>query len=246
MDVNIKDWYKNWFGNEYLTIYAHRDDEEANQLIELIHTYLKISPRINILDLCCGQGRHALQLAQSGYKVYGMDLSRQLLQVAKFRKTEDQNAYFVQADMRYLPTYQAFDLLLNLFTSFGYFESDVENISVFHQFFHALKKGGNFVFDYFNTRHVIENLVPFEKDQVGDLKIEIKRCIKGSRVQKRIYIKNKNHSAVFYESVKMYTRNEILNMLQEVGLRVHYIFGNYDGSKFSLNSPRLIIMGQKT
>ena len=131
MVVEKKTWYKSWFGNEYLTVYAHRDEEEARQVIDLIQRFIKINSDFNILDLCCGQGRHVLHLASLGFKVMGIDLSRTLLEVAKYKKNKDDSAHFIQADMRNLPTSQSFDLLLNLFTSFGYFETDKQIRCVF-------------------------------------------------------------------------------------------------------------------
>jgi hypothetical protein len=117
---------------------------------------------------------------------------------------------------------------------------------VFRQFFQALKKGGNYVFDYLNKPHVIENLIPYERDQVGDIQLELERHIAGSRVEKRISLIKQNHTSVFYESVKMYTSQEIFRMLQSVGLKVNYTFGNYNGRELRYNSPRLIIIGEKS
>ena len=245
MDVKIKDWYKNWFGNEYLTLYAHRNDDEANDLIDLIHAYIKVSPHARILDLCCGQGRHTLILAKLGYTVYGMDLSRTLLRTARDKKDQNHSAYFIQADMRHLPTVSSFHLLLNLFTSFGYFESDQENQAVFCEFYNALERGGNFVFDYLNPTHVIQNLVPHEHEESNEMEIDIERQINGSRVQKKICLKKDTKESIFYESVKMYPPNEIFTMLKQAGLSVLHVFGDYRGTEFDQNSPRLVVIGEK-
>jgi SAM-dependent methyltransferase len=157
----VTNWYENWFGNEYLTIYAHRDEDEARQLVQLILTYINLDKNAKIIDLCCGQGRHTFLFAQEGFEVYGFDLSRTLLQVAKYKTDKSNNTFFIQADMRYLPAMHSFDLLLNLFTSFGYFETDIENKTVFQQFHQVLKTGGYFVFDYFHTPYILANLERF-------------------------------------------------------------------------------------
>jgi SAM-dependent methyltransferase len=245
MDVIPPDWYKNWFGNEYLTVYAHRDEAEAEDLIKLIHLYTRLTPGARILDLCCGQGRHALRLAELGYNVIGLDLSRTLLQVAKFRRNPSQTANFVQADMRHLPAVQSFDLILNLFTSFGYFEEDQENQAVFDQFNLVLKPGGFFVFDYLNVDHVVSNLVPSHADQVGDYFIETERQINADIVQKKITIHKDGLKRIFYESVKMYDPQEIEMMLCRSGLEILHIFGDYKGNEFNPTMPRLLIIGQK-
>ncbi len=245
MALEKKSWYKNWFGNEYLTVYAHRDEEEARHLVKLIQKHIDLNPTHKILDLCCGQGRHVSQLAQLGYKVYGIDLSRTLLEVAKNNENKGKSAFFIQADMRHLPTSQSFDLLLNLFTSFGYFESDEENESVFHQFNQALKPEGIFVFDYFNTAYIEKNLIPYHKERIKGLLIEQERFIEGSRVQKIIKLNREGEQSIFYESVKMYDPDQLQSMMRNAELDILYTFGDYFGSELSFSSPRVILIGQR-
>lgn len=241
----VTNWYENWFGNEYLTVYAHRDEDEARQLVQLILTYINLDKNAKIIDLCCGQGRHAFLFAQEGFEVYGFDLSRTLLQVAKYKTDQSNNTFFIQADMRYLPAMHSFDLLLNLFTSFGYFETDIENKTVFQQFHQALKTGGYFVFDYFHTPYILANLERYKSEQIGDLTVEQERFIEGSRVQKIIRLNRQGKQSTFYESVKMYKPDQIIKMMEETSLSVRYIFGDYKGSSLSEDSERIIIIGQK-
>lgn len=241
----VTNWYENWFGNEYLTVYAHRDEDEARQLVQLILTYINLDKNAKIIDLCCGQGRHAFLFAREGFEVFGFDLSRTLLQVAKYKNDQSNNTFFIQADMRYIPAMHSFDLLLNLFTSFGYFETDIENKTVFQQFHQVLKTGGYFVFDYFHTPYILTNLERYQSEQIGDLTVEQERFIEGSRVQKIIRLNRQGKQSTFYESVKMYKPDQILKMMEETSLSVRYIFGDYKGSPLSENSERIIIIGQK-
>ena len=241
----VTNWYENWFGNEYLTVYAHRDEDEARQLVQLILTYINLDKNAKIIDLCCGQGRHAFLFAREGFEVYGFDLSRTLLQVAKYKNDQSNNTFFIQADMRYIPAMHSFDLLLNLFTSFGYFETDIENKTVFQQFHQVLKTGGYFVFDYFHTPYIVANLERYQSEQIGDLTVEQERFIEGSRVQKIIRLNRQGKQSTFYESVKMYKPDQILKMMEETSLSVRYIFGDYRGSPLSEDSERIIIIGQK-
>ena len=237
-------WYENWFGNEYLSVYAHRDEEEARKLIELILQYVQLDKKAKILDLCCGQGRHAYILSQKGFEVYGIDLSRTLLQVAKYKNNRNDNTFFIQADMRSLPSVNSFDLLLNLFTSFGYFEEDIENKTVFREFHQVLKPGGNFVFDYFHTPYLLAHLERHHSEKIGDLIVEQERFIEGSRVQKIIRLNRGGKKSTFYESVKMYEKDKILEMMNETNLSVRHIFGDYAGSPLRDTSERIIIIGQ--
>jgi len=246
MDVKIKNWYKHWFGNEYLTVYSHRDTKEAKQLINLIQTNIQLPRNAKVLDLCCGQGRHANLLAEAGYNVFGIDLSRTLLEIAKFKTAIKGSAYFIQADMRFLPVTHSFDLLLNLFTSFGYFDTDQENAKVFYQFNQALKEKSCFVFDYFNSNHVKESLIPFQKEKIGEIIVEQERYIKNSRIQKKINITEMGNRSIFYESVKMYEPEEIFRMMESAELKVSKIFGDYQGKEFDTYSPRLLVIGEKS
>jgi ubiquinone/menaquinone biosynthesis C-methylase UbiE len=176
--------------------------------------------------------------------VYGIDLSRTLLEQAKYNNNPQKKAHFIQADMRHLPVLNKFDLLLNLFTSFGYFQTDSENSTVFGQFHQVLKTGAYYVFDYFHTRQVRENLVPFQQEIYGKVRVEQERYIEGTRVQKKIKIQKDGRKSVFFESVKMYDPDQIVQMMEASALQVNQILGDYNGQPFNDNSPRLIIIGQ--
>jgi len=246
MVIKRKDWYRHWFGNEYLTVYAHRDEEEARSLVNLIEKNIPLNPDHRIMDLCCGQGRHALLLASRGYRVVGVDLSRTLLELAKFNADPLKSPRFIQADMRTLPFSGQFDVLLNLFTSFGYFEQDRENMQVFEQFYQVLRPHGYFVFDYLNVQHVVENLVEYQSEQSDGNRIDLERKIKDKRVEKKITLNKDGRLSEFFESVKMYQPDEIFNMLKMAHLKIVNIFGDYSGIPYEINTPRLLIIGKKT
>ncbi|HVD04570.1 MAG TPA: class I SAM-dependent methyltransferase, partial [Gemmatimonadaceae bacterium] len=95
----MKDWYEEWFGEEYLALYPHRDDEEAREVAALIAGRIDVPAGAPALDLGCGSGRHQRALAERWWTV-GLDLSHPLLHVAR---GEDRNAALVRADMRQLP-----------------------------------------------------------------------------------------------------------------------------------------------
>jgi ubiquinone/menaquinone biosynthesis C-methylase UbiE len=244
MDVVPQNWYKTWFGNEYLTVYAHRDEHEARKLINLLQSNIQLAADAVIIDLCCGQGRHATHLANLGFRVIGVDLSRTLLEAAKYHGKGSDSAKFVQADMRQLPFQKNFDLLLNLFTSFGYFETDQQNLTVFSEFERVLKKNAWFVFDYMNTDYVKDTLNPCQEEVIENIVIKQNRTIEEDRIQKKITLIDDTHETVFYESVKMYTPQKIYAMLETAGLKIRQVFGDYSGSSFEKKSPRLIIFGQ--
>src|SRR5207248_726507 len=121
------DWFEEWFGEDYLHIYQHRDETEAERAIELIATNLAGRRIDTVLDLACGAGRHTRVLRERWWTV-GLDLSMSLLKLAR---KESDDAPYVRADMRELPFGDSsFDLVVNLFTSFGYFDDDSEHVRV--------------------------------------------------------------------------------------------------------------------
>jgi len=245
MALTESNWYQNWFGKDYLKVYSHRDQKDAQQLVQLIFSNITLYKDSHILDIGCGQGRHLSVFAEKKYQITGIDLSAVLLRIAKQNHINNSFAHFIQADMRKLPLNSNFDLILNLFTSFGYFENDDENISVLKQINLLLKESGNFVFDYFNSDFVKKNLVPKHKEKVGELIVEQERYIENSRIKKKINMMKNGKKSTYFESVKLYSPEEIFHMLQSVNLKINKTFGNYDGSSFNQESPRFLVFGEK-
>jgi ubiquinone/menaquinone biosynthesis C-methylase UbiE len=122
-------WYEESFGNDYLTVYKHRDHNGALEEVKRISSWLRLPKGAEVLDLCCGMGRHSMALHDLGYKVTSLDLSDVLL--AEARRTDVRSRIqWVKGDMRRLSIAQPFDAIFNLFTSFGYFDDDKENLAV--------------------------------------------------------------------------------------------------------------------
>lgn len=123
----MTEWFKQWFGEEYHDLYAHRDEADARRAVDLIRRVVTLESGAWILDLACGPGRHAAELARAGGRVVGFDLSRAMLRRARERNS----AVLVRGDMRALPFKSgSFALAVNLFTSFGYFLDDAEHARV--------------------------------------------------------------------------------------------------------------------
>jgi len=122
-------WYKDWFNSEhYLRVYSHRDQSEAERLVELISKNLNFNANPSLLDMACGAGRHAVAFAKLGFKVTAIDISPRLISEAKL-SAEQASAEidFVLSDILEYESNKRFDLVINLFTSIGYFEKDVIN-----------------------------------------------------------------------------------------------------------------------
>lgn len=243
-----KDWFKDWFASkDYLDVYSHRNSEDTNNLIDLIISYTQIKPNAKILDAACGAGRHSIKLAQNKFNVTGFDLSETLLDVAMKEATlANVNINFLRSDLRTFYSTEKFDLILSLFTSFGYFSTEKENFAFAKNAFKMLNKNGYYVLDYLNKDYLEENLIEESERSVADKKIIEKRRIVEGRIIKKITIEKEDNSSEFIESVQLYSYQEIVIKFGEIGFYDVQVFGDYLGSKFDKEkSERCIIIFQK-
>ena len=243
-----KEWFKDWFSSkEYLDVYSHRNSEDAERLLELIIRNINIEPDAKILDAACGAGRHSIYLAEKGFDVTGFDLSSTLLKIANENSKELKlDINFINSDIRQFSSKTNFDLIVNLFTSFGYFDTGEENFAFPKNAFDMLNEHGYFVLDFLNKNYVIKTLVPESEKRIGNKIISEKRKIENGRVVKKIIINEENKKAEFFESVKLYSSEEILEKFFQIGFKIKSIFGNYAGDDFlEDDSERLIVIFQK-
>lgn len=243
-----KDWFAQWFESvDYLNLYRHRTNEEAETFISTILKATGLNAPAKVLDSACGAGRYSIAFAKMGFDVTGFDLSRLLLEHAvRQAKEEGVNIDFFRSDIREVKLSGKFDLALNVFTSFGYFESEEENFQFFKNAFDHLVSGGFFVFDYFNSRFLTQNLVPKSQHVNADGKIIEMRRIENNRVVKEIRIQQNGVSKEFVESVQIYSGSEIIDKCSKIGYKLITKFGNYNGAEFKNDSSeRFIAIFQK-
>ena len=242
------EWYKNWFNSEeYLKVYRHRDQKEANELVQLVIKNIDVSKVNNVLDMAAGSGRHAIIFTEKGFKVTAVDLSENLLSIGK-KNAENENVKieFVHSDIRNFNPNIKYNLILNLFTSIGYFEKDEENYFILSKAYKLLENNGYFVLDYFNKNFVENNLVPSTVDEFDGSVITQNRFIEGERIIKEITIDNKGKINKYFESVRMFSKDELINMMEKLGFRIIKTFGDFMGNSFELDSsPRIIIIACK-
>lgn len=247
----MQDWFKDWFAaEEYIELYSNRDYREAEKIANLIINFCdnrQIEIR-NMLDVACGYGRHSIYFAKKIKYVFAFDLSFNLIKIALTNKHKFnlQNLHYFVADMAKLPLKQKFDLITNLFTSFGYYLKDKDNFQILKNINLVLKKGGIFVFDYFNSFFLAKNLVEFEEKIIGEKKFRIRRYIINDRVIKEIEIFADDKIKRYVESVKLYSKENIEKMFCDCGFQILSEYGDYDGNSFDINkSERLIIFAKK-
>lgn len=244
---NSKDqWWRDWFNSIYLDVYSHRDEEQAMREVAATAALLSLRSDHQILDLCCGNGRHCRALHRAGFEnVVGVDYSYPLLRHGRTLSPID----FVRGDMRLLPILSdSLDSVLSYFTSFGYFQTNIENLQVLHEAARILKPGGSFLLDYLNPNHVRKHYVPQSVRKHGEYTIHERRYFAddGMRIEKEILIENwgeKEHR--FYESVRLYELHEMQDMLESADLIIKNVLGDFSGEAYSKESHRMILYGTK-
>jgi len=231
------EWFETWFDSPYYSIlYKHRDKIEAQNFLDKLLNYCQLDKNSHILDLACGEGRHAIYLNQLGYRVTGIDLSANMIGVAKSFSNE--KLHFVQADMRN-PFPEKYDAILNLFTSFGYFLDEKDDLKIVQNIKDSLSKNGLVVIDFLNTLVATKNMVSNEVQEINDTKFVIDRYISDGCLIKEIKVDGKN----YYERVKCLDLLKIKNLVNKVGLEIYETFGDYQLNPFDKNkSSRLIIL----
>jgi len=216
--------------------------EEIQQLIELIGE----KPQ-NVLDLACGAGRHSLALADMDINVCGVDLSRHLLSEAK-RRAQHHDIEWVQADMRQFGREGAFDWVLCMWTSFGYFDDPHDDIEVLHRCYENLRSGGHLVIDVTGKEYVLRNIQPVHLTEYEDGKLLIERptlsegmtrydnewlLIDGDQVHRTHWFHN------------LYSGDRLMNLFYQAGFRQVHIYGSVAGDEYDLDASRLLVIGEK-
>lgn len=240
-----KKWYQNWFNSPYYHILYHqRNDEEAEFFIDNLCAFLTPQQDARILDIACGRGRHAVYLNKKGYDVTGIDLSFANIQFAK--QFENEKLHFFMHDMRHLLYINYFDYAFNLFTSFGYFNSDKEHIKALKSFNRSLKKDGILVLDYFNREKILHNLVGQEIKVIEDIEFHITKKIENDKIIKTITFEHRKKKFSFREEVKAFSMEDFERLFEASGFEIQRYFGDYALSEYDEDrSDRIVFICRK-
>jgi len=244
-------WYKIYFGEDYLLkIEPILTPDRTKREVDGIDNLLGLPQGSSILDLCCGHGRHAIPLAQRGYKVTGQDLSEVFLREAeKEAQVQVVHVHWLHGDMRNIPFEKEFDAVINIFTAFGYLEDQGEDQKVLQQVSKALKPGGLFLLETLHReglmRHYAPQLISHYPD--GLIVLEERRfdLLTSSNEVKVTMLFSDGQRREYSHSLRVYTLTELAQMLAVAGLQVKAFYGGLDGNALTMDSFRLILLSQK-
>ncbi len=243
-DAQREGWYRRAFGELYLLVYSHRNEDLAQREIDFLLQKLNLPTGSWVLDLCCGSGRHLRFLRKAGLCAVGLDLSSALLSEAASKR--GLRGALVRGDMRHLPFERTFKCVLNLFSSFGYFASDRENERALREMVRVLEPGGWLVVDHINRPYLERTLVPRSEEEFPEGRLVQERRISGKRVEKEItWIRKGEEPLHVHESVRVYTRTELEELLQRFGLEVKWWWGGFEAQPLAAHSPRMIAVARK-
>jgi SAM-dependent methyltransferase len=242
-----REWFASWFDSvHYHRLYAHRDTMEAADLVDALVGRLAPPAGAAILDLGCGSGRHARRLAAHGFEVTGLDLSAASL--ARARRRPGAPVRFVRQDMRQPFGTRAFDCVVSLFTSFGYFADAADHEAVVDNIARALRPGGRVVLDYLNVARAEADLVPQEIAERAGILYRVSRWSDAAAIHKRIVVEDPASPGpvAFVERVTKLAARDFARLFARARLVVEAVYGDYALGAFEpAVSPRLILVARK-
>jgi len=240
MTEKTQQWYASWFDSPfYHILYKDRDYNEAEAFMYNLTNYLNIPEQGEILDLACGKGRHSVYLNSIGYNVTGVDLSKNSIDFAK--QFENETLHFEVHDMC-KPYNKQFDGVFNLFTSFGYFDKEIDNLNTIKAIQADLNTTGFGVIDFMNTEFVIDNLVAEDVKTVNGIDFLQKRRVENGYIIKDISFTAEGEYYDFQERVRAFTLADFETLFEQAGVYLLDIFGDYKLNKFYKNSSERLIL----
>jgi len=240
-----KEWFAEWFDSPYYhLLYNGRDEQEAQTALDHLLGALDLAPGSKVLDLACGKGRHSRYLAAKGFEVTGLDIAPASILFA--RQFENEHLSFYQHDMRNPFRINYFDAVMNMFTSFGYFNTDAEHLMALKHVATGLKPGGLFLLDFFNEAHVRKNLVRTDTKTVDKIEFSLKKWTRNGYVFKEVSFQTGGRLFHFRERVRLFSLGDFRHLFAAAGLRLKQTYGDYDLSGFEpAHSKRLILIAEK-
>jgi SAM-dependent methyltransferase len=235
-------WFATWFNSPfYHTLYKHRNDTEAKIFMSNLAEYLHIPAKAKILDAACGKGRHSAFLSSNGFEVIGFDLAPESIAEARKNFADLPHLEFFVHDIRQTFKSNYFDYVFNLFTSFGYFETDEENVRTIQALAGSLHQQGTLVIDFFNVHKVMQTLPCQEQKTIDDIDFKIEKSLQGRIIVKDIYFEHQAKPYHFQERVMAITEDDFKSYFEQCKLSVQACLGNYHLEPFDPHTSERMI-----
>jgi SAM-dependent methyltransferase len=241
-----------WFEDEeFWTAYAPvMFDEarwaEATASVDAIEALVGLAPGAAVLDACCGPGRHSLELASRGYEVTGVDITEAYLEAARESARGMGNARFLRADLRKLDLPPAFDLAINLYTSFGYFADPADDLEALRRLRAALKPGGALVLETNGKETAVRDFTPGESFERGGWEIRTEFSVVGpwEGLRNRWVVSRDGTTVDRAFVLRLYAGTELRAALLEAGFAEASLFGGLDGSPYDQAARSLVALAR--
>lgn len=244
-------WYKELFaGEDPARLHYYEESEKSQAEVTFIIEKLGLTPGMRVMDLCCGQGKHLVDFARRGYCAVGIELSDYMLDKCRENiSREGLNAHIMHSDMREIDFNAEFDVVINMWTSFGYLESEEEDQKVLDQVARALKPSGWFVLDFVNHDSMIKRFLErtWIENTNGDLVTSERHYdpVTGRLhcTEKTLYCDGAKRE--ISHSIRLYTFTELARMLKLAGMTVGSVWGGFDGSELTMDSKHVLVAAQR-
>ena len=250
------DWSFRFLNNsDYLAIYQEMTGpERTGQELDFCTRVLNWETGQRILDAPCGAGRHSLEMARRGYAIAGLDFSIYLLECAQKASNELDGHLnpprFVRGLLQTMPIRDnTFDFAVCLFSSFGYGESDDENVAVIKEFNRVLKPGGKLVIDVMNRHFIVPRLNPIYHSVQAGLTVQEERSFtdRGRRLHNLITVQDGNGDRRQYlYRPWLFNGWELSWMASRAGMKVDKLYGNFHADEYQTESERAMMVAIKS
>jgi SAM-dependent methyltransferase len=246
----VRQWWERFFSDDYLMSVRPATAAQIAKQVDFIEQSLGVSKGGTILDVGCGLGLHAVELTRRGYLVVGLDLSLSMItRAAELAQQQQLKLNVVHADIREMEFDGAFDGVICMGTTFGFFDDDA-NRDVLARLNHALRPGGRVLMDMVNRDYVLRfqpNLVWFEGDECVCMEESDFNYFNSRLTVKRTMMREDGKQSNAEYSVRLYSLHELGLLMQQVGFRVIEVSGQeaIRGAFFGANSPRMLLLAER-
>jgi SAM-dependent methyltransferase len=220
----------------------------AKAEVEKIKKLLQIEEKARILDLCCGNGRHSLELSQRGFDVIGVDRTTAYIEKARSEaEKRGLDVAFVVGDMREYCAPNSFDIIMNLFGSFGYFEDPGDDRKVVENVYASLRPGGRFLIETMGKEILARDFQEKDWGEEGDLLIMSEKKVSQNwgRIETRWIVIRGTERIEYRVSVRSYSAVELSSLLAACDFPQVRIYGSLDGTEYDQAAQRLVVVGRK-